>query len=112
MSTEANMDLRDSYEEKYGFHEPDSFVFKSRKGLDRTIVEQAREADGCLDIAISADLVDPGRINIYERWSSQQTLDTFRRTGPGSDQGEAMLSVSVEEYDIAEVRPLSGKGKT
>ncbi|MFH5229218.1 putative quinol monooxygenase [Antrihabitans spumae] len=76
------------------------------------IVEQAREADGCLDIAISADLVDPGRINIYERWSSQQTLDTFRRTGPGSDQGEAMLSVSVEEYDIAEVRPLSGKGKT
>ena len=49
---------------------------------------------------------------IYERWSSQQTLDTFRRTGPGSDQGEAMLSVSVEEYDIAEVRPLSGKGKT
>lgn len=76
------------------------------------IVEQAREAYGCLDIAISADLVDAGRINIYERWTSQQTLDTFRRTGPGSDQGEAMLSVSVEEYDIAEVRPLFGKGAT
>ncbi len=46
MSTEANMDLRDSYEEKYGFHEPDSFVFKSRKGLDRTIVEEISRMKG------------------------------------------------------------------
>ncbi|MBJ8340744.1 antibiotic biosynthesis monooxygenase [Antrihabitans sp. YC3-6] len=72
------------------------------------IVEQAREADGCLDVAISADLVDPSRINIFERWDSQATLDTFRRTGPGSDQDEAMLSVAVEEYDVTSVRPLFG----
>ncbi|BBX70011.1 hypothetical protein MPSYJ_34720 [Mycolicibacterium psychrotolerans] len=29
-----------------------------------TVVRQARAAPGCLDFAISADLVDPGRINV------------------------------------------------
>jgi hypothetical protein len=35
-------------------------------GCVRT-VEQARRAVGCLDTAICADLVDPGRVNIFER---------------------------------------------
>jgi quinol monooxygenase YgiN len=29
------------------------------------IIEQARRAVGCLDVAICADLVDPGRVNIF-----------------------------------------------
>src|SRR2546425_7802295 len=40
------------------------------------IVEQARRAVGCLDVAICADLVDPGRVNIFERWESQAGLGT------------------------------------
>jgi Fe-S cluster assembly scaffold protein SufB len=40
MTTEPNMDLREGYAEKYGFHDSDQFVFKIRKGLDRTIVEE------------------------------------------------------------------------
>ncbi|MGH3505559.1 MAG: putative quinol monooxygenase [Nocardioidaceae bacterium] len=32
------------------------------------LVENGRRAAGCLDVAISADLVDPGRINSVERW--------------------------------------------
>ena len=74
-----------------------------------SIVEQARRADGCLDFAISADLLDPGRINIFERWASQAAVETFRSSGPSDDQSAAMLSASVEEYDIAEVRPLFGE---
>jgi quinol monooxygenase YgiN len=31
-----------------------------------SIVEQARRAVGCLNIAICADLVDPVRVNIFE----------------------------------------------
>ena len=31
------------------------------------IVEQARRVVGCLDVAIRADLLDPGRVNIFER---------------------------------------------
>ena len=74
------------------------------------IVEQAREAAGCLDVAITADLVDPGRVNIVERWESQAALDAFRRNGPAFEHGTAMLSVSVAEYDVADVRPLFGGG--
>jgi Fe-S cluster assembly protein SufB len=34
------MDLRDGYAEKYGFHDAEQSVFKSRKGLDAEIVAQ------------------------------------------------------------------------
>ncbi len=41
MSTETpKLDLRDSYTEKYGFHDAEQSVFKSRRGLDREIVAQ------------------------------------------------------------------------
>jgi len=72
-----------------------------------SVVEQARDAAGCLDFAISADLVDPGRINILERWDSQAAVEAFRGSGSSDDQGAAMLSASVAEYDVvADVRGL------
>jgi quinol monooxygenase YgiN len=54
-------------------------------------------------------LVDPGRVNIFERWESQAALETFRSSGPDTEQRPAMLTVSVQEYDIADVRPVFGK---
>jgi len=75
-----------------------------------SVVETARRADGCLDFAITADLLDPGRVNIFERWESQAAVETFRGSGPSNEQGAAMLSASVTEYDIADARPLFGKG--
>ncbi len=77
-----------------------------------SVVEKARRADGCLDFAITADLLDPGRVNLFERWESQEAVKTFRRRGPKNKQRAAMLSVSVAEYDIAEVRPLFEKPAT
>ena len=74
------------------------------------IVEQARGAPGCRDFAISADLIDPGRINIFERWESQAAVAAFRGSGPSDEQGAAMRSASVAEYDIADVRPLFEDG--
>src|SRR4051794_18340521 len=74
------------------------------------VVEQAREAAGCLDFAISADLIDPGRINIFERWASQAAVEAFRGSGPSDEQGAAIRSASVAEYDIAVERPLFGEG--
>ena len=69
---------------------------------------QARRAVGCLDVAICADLVDPGRVNTFERWESQAALETFRSSGPDTEQRPAMLTVSVQEYDIGDVRPVFG----
>jgi quinol monooxygenase YgiN len=76
-----------------------------------SVVEKARRADGCLDFAITADLLDRGRVNLFERWESQAAVETFRRSGPSNKQRAAMLLVSVAEYDIADVLPLFGKGR-
>jgi quinol monooxygenase YgiN len=76
-----------------------------------SVVQEARRADGCLDFAIAADLLDPGRVNLFERWESHAAVETLRRSGPRSKQRAAMLSASVAEYDIADVRPVFGKGR-
>jgi hypothetical protein len=77
-----------------------------------SVVERARGAAGCLDCAITADLIDPGRVNIFERWESQAALEAFRGgpPSPSDEQAGAMVSASVAEYDIADVRPSFEKG--
>lgn len=71
------------------------------------IVEQARRAPGCLDFAITADLIDAGRVNVFERWETQEAVKFFRGSGPGEEQSAAMLAASVAEYDVADVRSLT-----
>jgi quinol monooxygenase YgiN len=73
------------------------------------VIDQARRANGCLDFTITADMIDPGRINIYERWESQAAVEAFRGSGPSDEQGASMLSASVAEYEVADVRPLFGE---
>ena len=72
------------------------------------VVEKARGAAGCLDFDITADLIDPGRVNLFERWESQAAVKAYRRRAPRHKQAAAMLSASVAEYDIADVRHLYG----
>ena len=72
-----------------------------------SVIEQARQAPGCLDFSISADLVVPGRVNILERWESQADAETFRGNGPSQEQGAAMVSASVSEYDVSSERSLT-----
>ncbi len=71
------------------------------------VVDQARNTPGCLDFAISADLIDPARINIFERWESRDAMETFRGSGPGDDQRDAIVSASVAEYDVGSERNLT-----
>ena len=70
------------------------------------VVRQARRAAGCLDFALSADLVDPGRVNIFERWESQAAVEAFRGSGPSDEQGAAIRAASVAEYDVEGERSL------
>jgi quinol monooxygenase YgiN len=70
------------------------------------VVRQARRTAGCLDFALSADLVEPGRVNIFERWESQAAVDAFRGSGPSDEQGAAILAASVAEYDVGDERSL------
>jgi len=58
-----------------------------------SVVEQARGTAGCLDFAIAADLIDPSRVNIFERWESQAAVENFRSSGPSNEQRAAMLGL-------------------
>lgn len=66
----------------------------------RSVVEQARAAVGCLDFALSADLVDPRRINVYERWADGASLQRFRGSGPSDDQNDAIQDADVQEFHV------------
>ena len=46
MSTATTTGIREGYEEKYGFHDDEQHVFKSRRGLDRAIVEEISSMKG------------------------------------------------------------------
>ncbi|MCH5644604.1 MULTISPECIES: antibiotic biosynthesis monooxygenase family protein [unclassified Gordonia (in: high G+C Gram-positive bacteria)] len=70
------------------------------------VVDAARRAPGCLDFAIGADLVDPARITIYERWDSVQAVEAFRGSGTDDGQAAMIVSASVAEYEVTEVRQL------
>ena len=71
-----------------------------------SVVEQARDTSGCLDFSINADLVDPRRINVYERWESREAVEAFRGGGPSGEQGAQILAGTVAEYDVAHERAL------
>ena len=43
------------------------------------MVARARKIDGCLDVAISADSVDPERINVFEHWRDRESFDAWRK---------------------------------
>lgn len=71
------------------------------------VVRLARVAPGCLDFAISEDLLDTSRINVFERWESQGAVNNFRGGGPSEEQGMALSSASVVEYDVTAQRSLT-----
>ncbi len=44
----------------------------------RDLVERARASDGCIHLAITADSVDPRRVNNVEVWTDSDTLEAWR----------------------------------
>ncbi len=68
----------------------------------RAVVEQARAADGCLDFALSADVLDGRRVNVFERWATEGDLQRFRGSGPSDDQNEQIEVADVQEFRLEE----------
>ena len=73
----------------------------------REVVDQARRATGCLEFSITADLLDPDRVVILERWDSQDAMKAFRGGGPSDQQAADVSSASVTEYDVTGHRRLT-----
>jgi quinol monooxygenase YgiN len=73
----------------------------------KAVVEEARRTPGCLDFAISADLVDPSRIDVFERWESRAAVEAFRGSGPTEEQQDSIACASVSEYEVHNERWLT-----
>jgi quinol monooxygenase YgiN len=66
------------------------------------ILAHAREAPGCLDFSLSADLLDAGRINVYEQWRSREDLLAYRAgDGPDVDDSIPLTSARVQLHHIS-----------
>ena len=78
--------------------ERDAYVAECRQ-----VVELARAAEGCLDFAITADVLDPGRVDVFERWAAEEPLLAFRGSGPSEGQQTRILSAEVRRYTIADI---------
>lgn len=67
-----------------------------------SIVATARETSGCLDFALSPDVVDGTRINVFERWDSRKALLAFRGSGEQPDGLPEIVDADVLEFEVDE----------
>ncbi len=71
-------------------------------------VRLARAATGCLDFVQAADPLEPSRVNIFERWSSEEDLLAFRGSGQPAADSPPIQSADVKRYVISSDRgPLT-----
>ena len=68
-------------------------------------VVQARRSRGCRDFVVSADPIEPDRVNIYEEWESEEALLTFRGDGPGEDLSSSIVRADVARHVVASSGP-------
>ncbi|MCR6672323.1 putative quinol monooxygenase [Devosia ginsengisoli] len=68
------------------------------------MVGRARQADGCIDMAISADALDPERSNILECWRDEPAWKAWRKIAkaPGLKVRATENQVNLYRSDGAE----------
>lgn len=66
----------------------------------RPVIEAARAAPGCRDFHLSADPLEPDRINVVEVWESAEAVDVFRGTGPDGGQAVQIRGAEVHQYEV------------
>lgn len=71
----------------------------------RDLVERARQAPGCLDVAITADPVDPSRVNNFELWETWDAIEEWRTRAHAPDTGIEIATMDVTAYEVASTRP-------
>ncbi|WP_310619239.1 putative quinol monooxygenase [Flexibacterium corallicola] len=76
---------------------------KRREFIERShkAVQHARAHSACIDFSVSADPVDPNRVNIFEAWTSEEALQKFRGEGPDDGLFELVESAAVSEYRVS-----------
>ena len=73
----------------------DAFLTASKEA-----VALARKTEGCLDFAVSADLIEKNRVNIFELWASVRKLEKFRGDGPSNDLSSLIEKADIVQYEV------------
>lgn len=66
----------------------------------------ARAFAGCVDVATTADPIDPRRINNLEIWESSEALDRWRAEANAPELGIEFDAAAVKRYDATDGGPL------
>ena len=64
------------------------------------LVQRARTAPGSLDFSISADPLDPSRINMFEFWHSEKALNVWRKVSKPPKRIAKMLQANVRKHVV------------
>jgi quinol monooxygenase YgiN len=73
----------------------------------RGVIEAARATPGCIDFSVAADLLDTGRINVFEQWESVEAVERFRGAGTPDDQQAMILEANVAQHTVADTTQLT-----
>ena len=71
----------------------------------RDLVTRARDFDGCIHVAITADSVDPERVNVIEVWRDDEALKKWRRRAKPM-KVDKPKHIEMKRYDATDGGPL------
>lgn len=69
-------------------------------------MSRARDFNGCIDLAITADTLDPRRINNFEAWRDSEVLNSWRSKADPPDTGIEPSRAEMKRYDATGGGPL------
>jgi quinol monooxygenase YgiN len=70
------------------------------------LIERARQAPGCLDLAISADPVNDTRVNNYELWENEESLAAWRKIANPPQLNIDFCGGDMVKYHIEKTGPV------
>ena len=79
----------------------------------RKVMAATREEPGCLEYTIAADVDDPARFVIVEKWASADALESHFETPHMAEFQAAMAGLGVrrldvKRYEVAREGPVRG----
>lgn len=73
----------------------------------QSIIRHARSQPGCVDLYLSADPVEEGRINLFEQWESEEHLEAWRSVAQPPPKPE-ILNATVLKHIVSSSGPPFG----
>jgi quinol monooxygenase YgiN len=68
------------------------------------VVKRARSQAGCIDLSFSPDPVEPGRVNMFEQWDSEEHLEAWRAIADPPPKPE-FIRANVQKHQISSSGP-------